>query len=84
MADEKVSSSCSMRGWDIRIWFDKNKLWFIKNKDTIKALIAGIAGIIASSYPTNDWIKLCFGLGGAYITKMICDSVDYYCSEVKL
>jgi hypothetical protein len=67
--------------WSFSVWFNKNKLFFIKNKDTIKSFIMAIFGYIASTYPDNVLIKIAFGIGGAYVTNLIISAIDYFFTE---
>jgi hypothetical protein len=76
-----MDNKFSFRGYSLKTWFEKNKLFFIKNKETIKGIITGIAGIIAASYGTSPLIQLLFGAGGAYLTRFIIDGIDYYLKE---
>jgi len=73
--------SGSMAGFDLGTWFEKNKYWFIKNKDSLKGLISGIGGLIASTWPENGFVKIAFGIGGAYITNLLISALDYFFTE---
>lgn len=79
-----ISPAGSMKGFSIVKLLDKNKLWFIKNADTIKSLISGASALIASSFPENPWIKLLFGAGGAYLTYLASSAFQYWITDVPL
>jgi len=84
MVKLKFSPEDSLSGWSLKEWFARNKLWFIKNKNTFKALVSGGCGILASTYSTNLEISLLFGVGGAFGTKLIVDTIDFYVNKVEL
>lgn len=79
--EEVTSPKFSFKGWSFKVWFDQNKLWFISNKETIKSLLAGIFGYLAFNYPESAAISFLFGAGGAYGSKLILDSIDYFITE---
>ena len=73
-----------MKGFSLKILLEKNKLFFVKNADTIKSLITGMCALIASAYPENPVIKLLFGAGGAYLTYLILSAFQFWISKVKV
>jgi hypothetical protein len=77
MSDERFS----MNGYSFATWFEKNKLWFVKNADTVKAMISGAAALIAAQYASNVWIQLLFGATGGYVTRLIVDGIDYWLAK---
>ena len=79
-----ISPAGSWKGFSLITLLSKNKLWFIKNADTIKALISGSGALIASSFPENPWIKLLFGAGGAYATYLLSSAFQYWITNVDL
>ena len=71
----------SFVGYSFKTWFAENKLWFVKNKETIKALVAALLGVLATQF--GEWwlISILFGAGGAYLTKLILDGIDFFIGE---
>lgn len=84
MTDPKISEAGSMKGFSLIKLLNKNKLFFIKNADTIKALISGAGAIIASSFPENPLIKLLFGAGGAYATYLLSSAFQFWITDIDL
>jgi hypothetical protein len=76
-----VDESMSFKGYSFKTWFEKNKLWFVKNADTVKAMISGAAALIAAQYASNVWIQLLFGATGGYVTRLIVDGIDYWLAK---
>lgn len=75
------SQKYSLTGYSLKTWWDKNKLWFIRNKETIKSLLSVLLGALATNFGSVWIIQILFGAGGAYITKLILDAVDYFLSD---
>lgn len=73
----KISPAGSIEGYSL-------KKWAVKNKETFKLLIGGIAGLLASSFSDNPIINLAFGAGGAIVTKLAVDAIDFWLTDVKL
>ena len=79
-----TSPSGSLKGWNPLTMIKKNRLFIIKNKDSIKATISTLCGLIASSYPDSIWIKILFGAGSMGLSYWISCIIDYKYSDVKL
>jgi hypothetical protein len=75
------SEKYTMIGYSPVTWWNENKLWFVRNKETIKSLVAALLGVLATRFGNNWLIAILFGAGGAYVTKLILDAVDYFLSE---
>jgi len=75
------SERFSMAGYSLATWWTKNKLWFVKNKDTFKALVAALVAIAATQIQSNIWLDVLFFTGGGYVTRLILDAIDYFLSE---
>lgn len=71
----------SFEGYSLVKWYEKNKLFFIKNKDSIKSIIALIAAAIVFQYPDNMLISALFGAGSGYAVRFILDALDYALTE---
>jgi len=71
----------SMAGYSIKTWWEKNKLWFVRNKEVFKSLVAALLGVFASTFPDYWLVAILFGGGGAYVTKLVLDAIDYFLTE---
>lgn len=67
---EEVSAKFSFEGWRIG-------QWLLGNKESVKLIISVVAGLIM---PGNLAVKTIVGA----IAKLITDSIDFYCTEVKI
>ena len=76
-----TSEAFSLKGWSLSTWFAQNKLWFISNKETIKALLSSLFGYLAFTFPESTAIAVLFGASGAYGSKLILDTIDYFITE---
>lgn len=64
------SEKFSIKGWSF-------KTWIIKNKKTLKIVIAGVFGYLLPLHPEYQVI------GGA-LCKLLLDTIDFYSNEVNL
>jgi hypothetical protein len=64
--------------YSLKLWWKKNNLWFIKNKDTIKALLSAFFALLSFQYSENIWIQLLFGATGGYASRLMLDFIDFH------
>ena len=72
-----VSPKFSFDGYSV-------KVWAIKNKDSIKTIVAAICAIIAGSFQNSPLMQGLFGAGTGVLTKFILDGLEFYLSEVSI
>lgn len=80
MTDEiLVSKTASMKGYKFNIWWSKNK-------ETIKILLAsGVAvGLFFLPQIRDATASAAIGAAGGAVSKLLFDTLDFYFSEVKI
>lgn len=79
MTIKRVSPAGSLKGY-------KFKTWLVKNKETLKMLVAAGVGITLFFLPQVPDVAMSSAIGaaGATATKLAADTFDFFVSEVEL
>ena len=75
---KEVSGTGSMKGWSFKVWFSKNK-------GTLRNLAAVVLGLLVSLCTYLSAMgKTGVGASVTLIAKLALDSLDFWFSDVKL
>ncbi|MEK6881796.1 MAG: hypothetical protein AABY22_19415 [Nanoarchaeota archaeon] len=75
---KEVSESGSLKGWSFKVWFSKNK-------GTLRTLVAVVLGLAVSlGTDLSAMGKTGIGASVTLVAKLALDSLDFWFSDVKL